>query len=266
MNSTAYTPPYPPHTRVEATRLLPHRGRGRPPLLGVPRGPLRRQRDRFACLVSARSVRVMARTPRYAELDVTTNFSFLRGGSHAEELVATAKALGLAAIAVTDRNTLAGVVRAHLAAREVGGIKFIVGAASISTMRRASSSTLRTAQLTAGFAGCSRSASAAPRRGNARSISTMSPPTPTASSSSRCRPTFASQLRRIKQALGPARGSISPPVTLSRRRSRPHRRACAIGGARGPSPRRHRRRALSRSPPPALAGRAHLHPREMHDP
>ena len=64
---------------------------------------------------------------RYAELDVTTNFSFLRGGSHAEELVATAKALGLAAIAVTDRNTLAGVVRAHLAAKEVGGIKFIVG-------------------------------------------------------------------------------------------------------------------------------------------
>jgi error-prone DNA polymerase len=66
--------------------------------------------------------------PRYAELDVTTNFSFLRGGSHPEELVATAKALDLAAIAVTDRNTLAGVVRAHLAAKEVGGIKFIVGA------------------------------------------------------------------------------------------------------------------------------------------
>ena len=65
---------------------------------------------------------------RYAELDVTTNFSFLRGGSHGEELVATARALGLTAIAVTDRNTLAGVVRAHLAAREVGGIKFIVGA------------------------------------------------------------------------------------------------------------------------------------------
>jgi error-prone DNA polymerase len=65
--------------------------------------------------------------PRYAELDVTTNFSFLRGGSHPEELVATAKALELAAIAVTDRNTLAGVVRAHLAAKEAG-IKFIVGA------------------------------------------------------------------------------------------------------------------------------------------
>ncbi|MGB2931653.1 MAG: PHP domain-containing protein, partial [Methyloceanibacter sp.] len=64
---------------------------------------------------------------RYAELDVTTNFSFLRGGSHPEELVATGYALGLEAIAVTDRNTLAGVVRAHLAAKEVG-IKFIVGA------------------------------------------------------------------------------------------------------------------------------------------
>ncbi len=66
-------------------------------------------------------------SPHYAELDVTTNFSFLRGGSHPEELVATAKLLGLEAIAVTDRNTLAGVVRAHLAAKEIGGIKFIVG-------------------------------------------------------------------------------------------------------------------------------------------
>jgi error-prone DNA polymerase len=65
--------------------------------------------------------------PRYAELDITTNFSFLRGGSHPEELVATAKLFGLDAIAVTDRNTLAGVVRAHLAAKEVGGIKFLVG-------------------------------------------------------------------------------------------------------------------------------------------
>jgi error-prone DNA polymerase len=70
---------------------------------------------------------VQKEIPRYAELDVTTNFSFLRGGSHGEELIATAKAVGLAAIAVTDRNTLAGVVRAHLAAKEVG-IKFIVGA------------------------------------------------------------------------------------------------------------------------------------------
>ncbi|MGZ5824080.1 MAG: PHP domain-containing protein, partial [Hyphomicrobium sp.] len=65
--------------------------------------------------------------PRYAELQVTTNFSFLRGASHGEELVAQAKALGLDAIAVTDRNTLAGVVRAHLAAKEVG-LRLIIGA------------------------------------------------------------------------------------------------------------------------------------------
>jgi error-prone DNA polymerase len=63
----------------------------------------------------------------YAELQVTTNFSFLRGGSHPQELVAQAKALGLSALAVTDRNTLAGVVRAHSAAKEVG-LKLIVGA------------------------------------------------------------------------------------------------------------------------------------------
>ncbi len=63
----------------------------------------------------------------YAELQITSNFSFLRGASHPEELVATAAALGLSAIAITDRNTLAGVVRAHVAARQFG-IRFIVGA------------------------------------------------------------------------------------------------------------------------------------------
>jgi error-prone DNA polymerase len=65
--------------------------------------------------------------PAYAELQVTTNFSFLRGGSHPHELVAEAKALGLAALAVTDRNTLAGIVRAHTAAKQVD-LRLIVGA------------------------------------------------------------------------------------------------------------------------------------------
>ena len=69
----------------------------------------------------------MPTAPAYAELQVTSNFSFLRGASHAEELVATAAALGLAAIAVTDRNTLAGVVRMYGAAK-TAGLKFIVGA------------------------------------------------------------------------------------------------------------------------------------------
>ncbi len=68
-----------------------------------------------------------AAPPEYAELQVTTNFSFLRGASHADELVAQAKALGLAAIAVTDRNTLAGVVRAHSAAKQAG-LRLLVGA------------------------------------------------------------------------------------------------------------------------------------------
>jgi len=57
---------------------------------------------------------------RYTELQVTTNFSFLRGASHPEEMVEQAKALGYSAIAITDRNTLAGIVRAHVVARQHG--------------------------------------------------------------------------------------------------------------------------------------------------
>ena len=62
----------------------------------------------------------------YAELQVTTNFSFLEGGSHPYELIVRAAELGLSAIAITDRNSLAGLVRAHLAARELG-VKLIAG-------------------------------------------------------------------------------------------------------------------------------------------
>ena len=63
----------------------------------------------------------------YAELQVTTNFSFLRGGSHPHELVIEAARKGLTAIGIADRNTLAGVVRAHLAAKELG-LKVVIGA------------------------------------------------------------------------------------------------------------------------------------------
>src|SRR5690348_16310961 len=70
---------------------------------------------------------------RYAELAVTTNFSFLRGGSHPRELVATAHALGLAAIGVADRNTFAGVVRAYDEAKKRPGIKLLVGTRLVST-------------------------------------------------------------------------------------------------------------------------------------
>lgn len=63
----------------------------------------------------------------FAEMAVTTNFSFLRGASHPEELVAQARALGLTGIGVADRNTLAGVVRAHAAAKE-HGVRLAIGA------------------------------------------------------------------------------------------------------------------------------------------
>jgi error-prone DNA polymerase len=55
----------------------------------------------------------------FAEIAVTTNFSFLRGASHPKEFVAQAAALGYAAIGIADRNTLAGVVRAHSALEEI---------------------------------------------------------------------------------------------------------------------------------------------------
>ena len=64
--------------------------------------------------------------PACFELCTTTNFSFLRGGSHPEELVRQAAAMGIGGLAVTDRNTLAGVVRAHVAAKTVG-LKYAVG-------------------------------------------------------------------------------------------------------------------------------------------
>jgi error-prone DNA polymerase len=62
----------------------------------------------------------------YAELQITSNFSFLRGGSHPHELVEQAAALGYSALAITDRNSLAGIVRAHMAAKGTG-IRFIPG-------------------------------------------------------------------------------------------------------------------------------------------
>ena len=73
-------------------------------------------------MVCAWVIRMIA----YAELQCATNFSFLRGASHAEELVTQAKHLGIAALAITDRNSLAGVVRAHATAKDMN-LKMIVG-------------------------------------------------------------------------------------------------------------------------------------------
>ena len=80
--------------------------------------PFRHGRERESAITALHA--------RYAELQVTTNYSFLRGASHVEELLATAKLLGHEAVAITDRNTLAGVLRAHGRATELG-MRLIIG-------------------------------------------------------------------------------------------------------------------------------------------
>ena len=64
---------------------------------------------------------------RYAELHALSNFTFLRGASHPEELVETAAALGYEALAITDECSMSGIVRAHAMARECGLKKLIIG-------------------------------------------------------------------------------------------------------------------------------------------
>ncbi len=68
-----------------------------------------------------------AQLPDYAELHALSNFSFQRGASHAEELVERAKGLGYQALAITDECSVAGVVRAHVAAKK-HGLKLLPGA------------------------------------------------------------------------------------------------------------------------------------------
>ncbi len=70
---------------------------------------------------------VSAVLPDYAELHCVSNFSFLRGASHPEELAARAAALGYTALAITDECSLAGVVRAHVAAKQ-HQLKLLIGA------------------------------------------------------------------------------------------------------------------------------------------
>ena len=64
---------------------------------------------------------------RYAELHCRSNFSFLSAASHPDELVARAIELGHTALAITDQNSVAGIVRAHVAAKELG-FKLLIGA------------------------------------------------------------------------------------------------------------------------------------------
>ena len=69
--------------------------------------------------------------PRYAELHCLSNFSFLKGASHPEELVIRACELGYAALAITDECSLAGVVRAHAEAKNSDGLKLVIGSSFV---------------------------------------------------------------------------------------------------------------------------------------
>jgi error-prone DNA polymerase len=63
----------------------------------------------------------------YAELHALSNFSFLRGASHPEELVEAAARLGYSALAITDECSVSGIVRAHMAAKDCGLEKLVIG-------------------------------------------------------------------------------------------------------------------------------------------
>src|SRR5260221_4796065 len=83
--------------------------------------PDQHEQKRSIYLNTAPGVRKM-----YAELHCKTNFSFLEGAAHPDELVARAAELGYFALAVTDRESLAGVVRAHRTAKELD-FKLLIG-------------------------------------------------------------------------------------------------------------------------------------------
>ena len=95
----------------------------------MPEQPPRKQRPSLDATSVATPDAPLAPRPSvaYAELRCKSNFSFLHGASHAEELVQQAARLGHRALAITDFNSLAGIVRAHVAAKEAG-IKLLVGA------------------------------------------------------------------------------------------------------------------------------------------
>ncbi len=108
-----------------AARLLPYRMRDGRRLWLYRTGPTGRT---AGSVVRPRDVPVSA---TYVELAATTNFSFLRGASHPHEYVAQAAAYGLAGIGIADRNTMAGLVRAHTAALQAKkdgmSIRFLPG-------------------------------------------------------------------------------------------------------------------------------------------
>src|SRR5450631_1288762 len=97
--------------------LFPRRGCGRTAVLDLTGRALRQRtcdrRGRTGAFQLVRAWTVRMNSTNYAEIGITTNFSFLRGGSHPQDYVHEASKLHLPAIGIADHNTLAGVVRAY---------------------------------------------------------------------------------------------------------------------------------------------------------
>jgi protein ImuB len=210
-------------------------------------------------------VRTGAGAMSYAELQVTTHFSFLRGASSPEELFATAALLGMPSLGVADRNSLAGIVRAHEAARATG-VRLVVGcrldledgtALLVYPQDRAAygrlTRLLTVGKARAGKGACRLSWDDVRNGAKASSRSSCRPHRRTASEPGAAPEDHVRDVRvsRARPALPPARG-LAPPCA---RRDRP----CRAGADRG-----HERRALSRARAAHAPGRRDLHPRGLH--
>ena len=207
----------------------------------------------------------------YAELAATTNFSFLRGASHPQEMVATAKALGLAAIGIADRNSFAGVVRAFDEAQEEPTDQASRrhpprDARRFRNPRLSHRSGGLWPALPASDEGQSRGEERrVPHRLRGRARRERGPDAHRLAAG---RAGFASRFHRAARAPGApgagprlSRGRPSP----SRRRAAPSR---PFGRARREArhaARRRQRRSLPRARAPAASRHPHLRPREMHD-
>ena len=242
-----------------------------PPTLQDPshRHPCPNSRSRNTSSIRKGITRSATPTVAYAELHCRTNFSFLEGASHPDELVERAAELGYAALAITDRDSLAGVVRAHVAAKDAGPEAAHRRRDHADRRRRRCSlwATDRAAYgrlarlLTLGR----RSAPKGECRLTFDDVAEHADGSAGRRAVCRRRADAATQLaRRYRDAL-------RRPL-LRRRRAAPraatigagceHRSHLARDGRR--AARRRQRRALPRPAPPAAARRAHRHPPRLH--
>ena len=218
--------------------------------------------------------------PAYAELHCLSNFSFLRGASHPEELVERAQALGYTALAVTDECSFSGVVRAHVAAKNAGlplvigsevtlvdGVKLVLLATD-----RASYGNL-SQLITRGRRSAEKGSYALTRDDVATFadglLALWVPPDPPRQASGIDDATLAAARRLPRsRAAQLGRRRLSRPGVDRRRALRPRRRsreARALRGARArdrPAAGRRRRRPHARSRPALAAGHAHGDPAE----